>query len=185
MTRLLKNLCAVALAALPLCTQAQVLTRPIAPVLGLIFSPAQIAFAQAPSDLVTACPQPSHAPFWIYAQTERPEGTYMLVAGPAMVFIDAPNINKPVMVPVYGFRDVILYHHNVCTSLWAPNDVFKSPTPMQVPIVRDLATDLIARAQRAYGGRAGLIAALKTQGITPAQADPMMRPALVALGLAP
>lgn len=87
------------------------------------------------------------------------------------------------MVPVYGFRDVVLYHHNVCTSLWAPDDAFKTPTPTQVPIVRDLATDLIARAQRAYGGKAGLIAALKAQGITPADVDPMMRPALAALGL--
>ncbi len=109
----------------------------------------------------------------------------MLVAGPASVFIDAPNPNKPVMVPIYGYKGIVLIHRNVCVNVWKPDEAFTTPTSKQTQIVRDLAKDLITRVERACGGKAELITALKAQGISQGTVDPMMRPALATLGILP
>ncbi|OYV51640.1 MAG: hypothetical protein B7Z78_07980 [Rhodospirillales bacterium 20-60-12] len=71
---------------LPLGARAQSgVNFPFDPVMRLKFQPKQIEFELAPKALVKACTQPRREKFWIYAQTNRPEGTYMVIAEPAWI----------------------------------------------------------------------------------------------------
>lgn len=148
---------------------------PFDPVMGLSFRPNQIKFEQAPSSLVAACTQPARSMFWIYAQVSRPEGEYIVIAGPTWTTPDSPGA-KPVLEPVDSYGEVVLVHEGKCTPFADPDTLFGAPSLAQKALVEDLSKDLIARAVRAYGSKAKLQAALKAQGLTPDKLDPVLLP---------
>jgi hypothetical protein len=154
---------------------------PFDPVMGLTFQPAQIAFALAPKDLVAACTEPSRSQFWIYAQTRRPEGDYMVIAGPVWTVLDTPKPSPPVLDPVDAFGQVILVRNAACKSVGSPDTMFNAPEANQAGIVNDLAIDLIGRAAQAYGGKVELLAALNAQGLTAEKLPLILRPLVADL----
>lgn len=154
--------------------------QPFDPVMGLFFKTSQIAFERAPANLVSACTNPARSMFWIYARAKRPEGAYMVIAGPVWT-VDTDPPGKAVLDPVDSYGDVILVHGTKCRVVGDPDSMFNAPKPEQVSIVNDLAADLVNRAVRAYGGEANFLAALKAQEITSQKLDPVLRPLIARL----
>ena len=160
---------------------APALNLPFDTVMGLYFHPAQIAFERAPENMVRACTRPAREKFWIYAQTSRPEGLYMVIAGPVWTVPDAPGPSEPILDPVDSYGEVVLLKADKCTPIGDPDTMFNAPKPSQIGIVNDLAANLIARAVHAFGGPAGFLAALKSQGLTYDKLDPILRPLVARL----
>lgn len=165
------------LLTLPLGARAQsVLGMPFDPVIGLKFQPKQIAFEIAPKALVEACTQPRRKKFWIYAQTDRPEGVYMVIAGPIWITPDTTTPSKPELELNDPYESVVLVKNGICRTVADPDTLFSEPGAQQAQIVDELAKDLIKRAMRAYGGPSQFLKALRIQGLSGDKLDAVIQP---------
>ena len=91
---------------------------------------------------------------WIFAQTTRPEGTYILASGSIWVSEDVEAGQLPkVDLKNDGNGEIDLLHKNhTCEGVWDADNAFNGffplqpgslPTPAQAGIVHDLAVDLL------------------------------------------
>jgi hypothetical protein len=161
---------------------------PVDPVLPIRYTPAQVAFEQAPERLVEACIQLRRPRFWILAETSRPEGTYMLISGPVWI---AQNGTGTLVLQADTYGAIILVTKSgPCNPLWLPNDAFGdyfpdnpsgAPSPSQASIMQDLGASLLARAVRALGGRDAFLKAFDATGQAVSAQDKVMIPLLEQL----
>lgn len=138
---------------------------PIDPVLPFVYSPAQVMFEQAPPGLVAACRSPARQKFWILAKTTRPEGIYFLISGPIWADEGAHKgrPHKNVLVDDDQGQILLLQNAGICVPLWQPelafNGIFpghqtRAETLKNDDIIKSLARDEVARAERIFGGGA-------------------------------
>ncbi len=148
---------------------------PIDPVLPFVYTPAQVVFEQAPPGLVAACEHPARQKFWILAKTTRPEGIYFLISGPVWMDEGAKGRrpHKNVLVDDDQGQIVLLDNAGACVPLWLPemafNGIFSSPqtraeTLKNADVIKSLARDEVARAERVFGGGAAFLQAFDAAG---------------------
>jgi hypothetical protein len=160
------------------------------PVLWLEHTRAQLAFELAPGWMVRSCNYAYFHHLWIFAQTSRPEGMYILAYGSVWIFADVDKGQRPWVYldnDENGQVDLIRMDHS-CEPIWNPDDAFDGifypqphPTPAQASIIHDLAVDLIRRELKIFGGREGFFKALAATGHGIQEQQTVMIPLLEAL----
>lgn len=154
-------------------------------------SKAEIAFEQAPDWMVQACNDAYFHHMWIYAQTSRPEGTYILAYGSIWVFEDVESAHPPKYLDNDGNGEIdLIRKDHSCNVLWDADNAFNGyfplqrgnlPTREQASTIQDLAVDLIRREEKIFGGRQGFFKALAATGHGIPDQDSAMIPPLEAL----
>ena len=157
------------------------------PILTLHYTRPEIAFEMAPQSMLKSCAPPLFAVAWILAEADRPEGRYVLLAGP--IWDDDGN-SKPGrhVLEQFGNGGInLLTSNGACFGKWDPDNAFNEffpenvggrPTTYDKELVRDLGLDLIRRAERAFGGRKNFLRALDATGHKDSEQDPIMIPLL-------
>jgi len=160
------------------------------PVLRLEHTPAEIAFERAPNWMVRACNDVPYHHMWIFAETARPEGLYILASG--SVWVQEDQVQPPKFDLINnqnGDIDLIRKDHS-CTWVENPDYAFDGMsssqaggplTPALAAIVHDLAVDLIRREEKIFGGRDGFFKALAATGHSIKDQQSVMVPLLEAL----
>jgi hypothetical protein len=148
---------------------------PIDPVLPFVYTQAQVMFEQAPPSLVAACDHPARQKFWILGKTTRPEGDYLLISGPVWVDEGAKGKkpHKNVLVDDDEGQIVLLDNAGACLPRWLPEMAFNGIFPgrqsraqnlKNADIIKSLARDEVARAERIFGGGAAFLQAFDAAG---------------------
>ncbi len=163
------------------------------PILCLHYTRSQIAFEQASQAVVKACAPPLFGVAWILAEAERPEGRYLLLAGPIWDFDEEYSQAKPgkPVLEQNGFGGInLLTPKGTCIGEWDPYNVLGNffpahadtfPTAYEAKLAKDLGIDLIRRAERALGGRENFLRAVGATGVSDDEQDPVMIPLLKAV----
>lgn len=115
---------------------------------------------------------------WVFAEVNAPSGRYLALGGLARLVRDG----RPQAWEQDWRGSLVLLEGERCTAIDPPRDVLGDPAyasqPVPTAIAAAVAEDAVTRLVRQFGGRQGLAAALRAQGVDPGGGPALLREAV-------
>ncbi|MDE1148052.1 MAG: hypothetical protein PW843_15735 [Azospirillaceae bacterium] len=132
------------------------------PVFGLKYDPAHVKFDEAPTSLMTRCPNLANDRWdnrlWIYGQQDEAGTQYLIVGG---LYVEkATGRSKPNPIGA-----IIAVTPEKCDLVGPARETLQAPTDLPADMAPHLIDDLVRRYRTAFGGAPALNAALKAQHV--------------------